>query len=81
LGDEVAAALLRSLADLEAVDAITELPWLPVVIGTEGEASIEFYPGYSLNVVAVRGVVPASWNQDVDWTVVDRVKLVGIIQP
>lgn len=46
LGEEAAAGLRRRLADLEAVDAITELPWLPITYGHDGEASIEFHSGY-----------------------------------
>jgi hypothetical protein len=81
LGDDAAAGLRRRLADLEAVDAITELPWLPVTYGYDGEASIEFHPGYSLNVVAIRGASRMVENLETDWTTVDRIKLVDIIKP
>jgi hypothetical protein len=81
LGDEAAAGLRRRLADLEAVDAITELPWLPITYGYDGEASIEFHSGYSLNVVAIRGAPRMVENLETDWTTVDRIKLVDIIKP
>lgn len=81
LGDEAAAGLRRRLADLEAVDAITELPWLPITYGYDGEASIEFHPGYSLNVVAIRGASRMVENLETDWTTVDRIKLVDIFKP
>lgn len=81
LGDEPAAALHRRLADLEAVDAITELPWLPITFGTDGEAAVEFHPGYSLTVVAIRGASAVSKNRVVDWTIVDRIKLMEIVEP
>jgi methionine aminopeptidase len=81
LGDEAAAGLRRRLADLEAVDAITELPWLPITYGYDGEASIEFHSGYSLNVVAIRGAPRMVENLETDWTTVDRIKLVDIVKP
>lgn len=72
---------MRRLADLEAVDAVTELPWLPITYGRDGDASIEFHPGYSLNLVAIRGASSMTKNRKVDWTIVDRIKLVEIIKP
>ena len=79
LGDEAAAALKRRLADLESAEVLTELPWLPIVFGADGDASIEFHPGYCLNIVAIRGASPMDGNQETDWTTVDRIKLMGIV--
>jgi toxin HigB-1 len=81
LGERAAAALRRRLADLEAVNALTELPWLAVAFSPGGEASIEFYPGYYLNVVAIRGGSPMPKNRELDWSTVDRLKVLGVTQP
>ena len=81
LGDRAAAALQRRLADIEAVDALTELPWLNAELGDEGQGSIEFYPGYRLEVLALFGGPPVTKNPKTDWSVVDRVKIIGITRP
>ncbi|HEX3364682.1 hypothetical protein [Phenylobacterium sp.] len=80
LGDEAAAALRRRLADLEAVDTLTELPWVPIVFGGGGEASIEFYPGYHLNAVAVRGGSSMPKIPQTDWSTVDRLNILGVTE-
>jgi len=81
LGPDAARALQRRLADLEAVDAITELPWLTVEFGADGDAAIEFHPGYWLTILAIRGGADMDHNWAVDWSTVDRIKLMDIRQP
>ena len=81
LGPDAAIGLQRRLADLEAVDAITELPWLTVEFGADGDAAIEFHPGYWLTIMALRGGANMDHNQAVDWSTVDRIKLMDIRQP
>jgi hypothetical protein len=78
LGDDPAAALLGRLADLEAADSVVDLPWLSVVFGTHGEASIEFFPGYHLNVLAISGVSRMKKISDTDWSTVDRLRILGV---
>ena len=55
LGADAASGLQRRLADLESVDAITELPWLTVEFGTHDDAAIEFHPGFWLTIMPIRG--------------------------
>jgi hypothetical protein len=81
LGPDAASALQRRLADLEVVDAITELPWMTVEFGAYDDAAIEFYPGYWLTIMATRGAADMDQNQSVDWSTVDRIKLMDIRQP
>lgn len=81
LGPDAASALQRRLADLEVVDAITELPWLTVEFGAHDEAAIEFHPGYWLTIMAIRKVSDMDQNQSIDWSTVDRIKLMDIRQP
>jgi hypothetical protein len=81
LGPDAASALQRRLADLEAVDALTELPWLNVEFGADADAAIEFHPGYWLTMMAIRGGADMGHNQGVDWSTVDRIKLMDIRQP
>jgi hypothetical protein len=81
LGPLAASALQRRLADLEAVDAITELPWMTVEFGADDDAAIEFHPGYWLTILAIRGGTDMNQNQSVDWSTVDRIKLMEIRQP
>ncbi len=81
LGDEVATALQRRLGDLEAAETITELPWLNIDFGANDDAAIEFYPGYWLTILAIRGAAEMDRTQKVDWTIVDRIKLTGIRRP
>jgi hypothetical protein len=78
LGDEAAIALQRRLADLEAAETITELPWLNIDFGANDDAAIEFHPGYWLTILAIRGAADMDRTQKVDWTTVDRIKLTGI---
>lgn len=81
LGDEPAKALQRRLADLEAVEVLTDLPWVNIVFGAGDDAAIEFHPGHWLNIVAIPGASPMDGNQNFDWTIVDRIKLMGIQTP
>lgn len=81
LGPDAAGALQRRLADLEAVDAVTELPWLTVEFGAHEGAAIEFHPGYWLTIMAIRGAADMDENQSVDWSTVDRIKLMDIRLP
>jgi hypothetical protein len=81
LGDEAAAAFQRRLADIEAADVITELPWLNIEYGVNADAAIEFHPGYWLIIMAIPGALPMDGNQNLDWTTVDRIKLMGIQLP
>jgi hypothetical protein len=81
LGDDAADGLRRRLADVEAAESLTELPWLSIVFGEEGDASIEFCPGYHLNVLAIPGVSKMHKSPDTDWTAVDRVKIIGVTKP
>jgi hypothetical protein len=81
LGEDPAAALLRRLADLEAADSLKDLPWFPVVFGANGEASIEFFPGYHLNVLATSGGSKMQKIPDTDWSTVDRLKILGVTKP
>jgi hypothetical protein len=81
LGEEVATALQRRLADLEAAETITELPWLNIDAGAYRDAAIEFYPGYWLLILAIGGAANMDRTQKVDWTTVDRIKLTGIRRP
>lgn len=81
LGVDVAGALQRRLADLEAAEVITDLPWLNIVFGADCDAAIEIHVGYWLNIVAIPGAPPMDGNQKFDWTTVDRVKLIGIQLP
>jgi hypothetical protein len=82
LGDVVASSLQRRLADLEACENLSEPPpWVSIEFGESGDAAIEFHPGYWLNIVAIRGALPMNGNQKVDWTIVDRIKLMGIQTP
>lgn len=78
LGAEAAAALQRRLADMEAAEAIADLPWVPVTLSDGGEGLIEFYPGYALRFVAVPRA--SARDQKTDWAVVDRLKLMDIIE-
>ena len=80
LGPDAASALQRRLADLESVDAITDLPWLNIEFGADDNAAIEFRPGYWLNITAIRGVADMKTDKNVDWSTVDRIKLTGIRQ-
>ena len=80
LGQDAAGALQRRLADLEAAEAITELPWLTVEFGGQGDAAIEFHPGYWLTITAIRGGADVKHNQSIDWSTVDRIKLMEIRQ-
>jgi hypothetical protein len=80
LGADAAAGLQRRIADLEAADAVTELPWLNVEFGANDDAAIEFHPGYWLTIVAVREPADVKKNPNVDWTTVDRIKLISILQ-
>ncbi len=81
LGVDAAGGLQRRLADLEAADAITELPWLTIEFGTHGDAAIEFHPGYWLTVMAIFRTGDMDHDKGIDWSTVDRVKLMGIRQP
>jgi hypothetical protein len=81
LGPDAASALQRRLADLEAVDAITALPWMTVEFGAHDDAAIEFHPGYWLTIIAIRGAANMDQNQSVNWSTVDRIKLMDIRQP
>lgn len=75
-------SLQRRLADLEACENLAELPpWVSVDFGESDDAAIEFHPGYWLHIVAIRGALPMDGNQKVDWTIVDRIKLMGIQKP
>lgn len=81
LGPDAASALQRRLTDLEAVDAITQLPWMTVEFGAHDDAAIEFYPDYWLTIMAIRGAADMAQNRTIDWSTVDRIKLMGIRQP
>jgi hypothetical protein len=81
LGPDAASALQRRLADLEAVDALTELPWLAVEFGVYDDAAIEFHPGYWLTIMAIRRAGDMKENQSIDWSTVDRIKLMDIRHP
>lgn len=81
LGPDAASALQRRLADLEAMDAITEAPWMTVEFGTNDDAAIEFHPGYWLTILAIRGAGELDQTQPIDWSMVDRIKLMDIRQP
>jgi hypothetical protein len=73
LGDEVAAQLHSRLADIEAIDAITELTWVPMTLGPT-TVDIEFYPGFRL-IAAANEVNPPLHGNTVDWTKVERLLL------
>jgi hypothetical protein len=81
LGVEPASALQRRLADLEAAEAITDLPWLNIEFGADDDAAIEFYPGYWLTILAIRGTADMDRTTEVDWMIVDRIKVTGIRYP
>lgn len=76
LGDEVAAQLHLRLADIEAIDAITELTWVPLTLGPT-TVDIEFYPGFRLIAEANEANPPLHGNA-VDWTKVERLLLMKL---
>lgn len=73
LGDEAAAALHARLADIEAIDAITELTWVPLTL-TSSTVSIRFHPGFSLLAQANEAKPPLQ-GEDIDWSKVERLLL------
>lgn len=54
---------------------------MTVEFGTHDDAAIEFHPGYWLTIMAIRGAAEMDQNQRIDWSTVDRIKLMDIRQP
>lgn len=54
---------------------------MTVEFGADDDAAIEFHPGYWLTILAIRGGTDMNQNQSVDWSNVDRIKLMEIRQP
>lgn len=73
LGEQAAADLHARLADLEAIDAITELTWTPVELGPTTVA-IQFHPGFRLLAEANEANPPLRRN-GIDWNKVERLLL------
>ena len=80
LGDAAALALQRRLADLEAAETITDLPW-NMEFGVNDEGALEFHPEHWLTFQAIRGAADVDTTQEIDWAAVDRIKLTGIRKP
>lgn len=73
LGDKVATDLHARLADIEAIDAITELTWVPVDLGPTS-VSIQFHPDFRLLAEANEAKPPLRGN-GIDWDKVERLLL------
>lgn len=73
LGEEAAVLLHARLADLEAVDAVTELTWAPVTLGAE-EVKIHFHDDYCL-IARANLAKPPLAEGGVDWNKVERLLL------
>lgn len=73
LGAAAAADLHARLADLEAIDAVTEMDWVPAA--TEGaNIWIEFHPGFRL-LAEANEAKPPLLGGAVDWSRVGRLLL------
>lgn len=78
LGAGAAADLHARLSDLEAVDAVTEIDWVPVTVdGTT--VCFEFHPGFRLFAEANEAKIPFL-DGTVDWSRVGRLLLKKIEQ-
>jgi hypothetical protein len=82
LGVSAAGSLRKRLLDIEAMDALVpELPWLPTMVRSDKIAAVEFHPGFHLVVTPNHGELPLDGDGRVDWTRVERIKLIGIETP
>ena len=73
LGAAAAANLHARLSDLEAIDAVTEMDWIPVTL--DGTAVwFEFHPGFRLLAKANEAKPPLSGGS-IDWSRVGRLLL------
>jgi hypothetical protein len=78
LGQGAADALAARLADIEAVDSLTELSWAPVELQPDGTATIGFFQGCSLVAVANHNNNPLDEGDVVKWEAVERIKIMDI---
>lgn len=79
LGAEAASRLRLRLAELEAVDRLIEIDWVPVLLDATS-ATIEFYPGMLLLVEPGGTKIPLDHAGKVNWHAVQRVRIMKVIQ-
>lgn len=78
LGAPAAADLHARLSDLEAIDVVTEMDWVPLTVDGRN-VSFEFHPGFRLLAEANEAKIPLL-DGAVDWSRVGRLLLRKIEQ-